>query len=842
MAGTNVTIASAGVRIVPDTKDVLKNLRADLERIERQVELRIPVVLDTVGVAQEARRAVSVIESSVGSVDLDTEVDSRGASREVSRLVRRLSGETIRLDVDVRGVGALARTGGIAMLTGALAGATQQVAALVGALGQLSGAVGLLPAAGAAGAAAIGTLVVGMRGFGDALSSMDDPAAFAEALENLAPSAQDAARSIQALAPAFRSLRLDVQQQLFAGMGDAINAVGSTYLPVLRSGMTGIASEMNSLGRAFTAFALDAQTVADTGTVFDNTREALSRLTGAVGPFMGALRDVGTVGSTFLPQLSDGLASAATRLGDFVARARETGQLAEWIQTGIDATKNLGGTLANVGSIFGSIFSAANANGTNLLSVLNSATGAAADFLRSAEGSRVLQDIFGGLQAAASGLGPVFRELGAALSSSIGPAIAQLGPQIGNAFRALAPAIQPLGQALAALAPVVGTIAQALGGALASAVQALAPIITAIAPPLTQIASILGQTLVTAINAAAPLLAWLGQIVGQFLATATPIIQQLAVSIGQYLAQAFAVWTPLLQAVIPPLMQLLQAILPLVPPILDLATTIASLLIPVIQALLPVVSGVFSAITGVVSGAVETIRGLIDIVVGVLTGDWSRAWDGAKSVVSGVWGAIKSVVSGAIGTVKSVVSAGLSAVAGFFRDAWNAAKDAVASGITNIVNFVRELPGKILSALGNVGNLLVQSGKSLIEGFISGIRSMINRAVDAAKSLLGSIRNLFPFSPAKEGPFSGRGYTTHSGRALIEDFAGGMMSAEPLATRAASRVLGRVAGVFGPATLSGVPAAAASGTVINVYAAQDWSPESVASAIDRRLAMMRGVM
>ncbi|MCL7660572.1 hypothetical protein M8360_34925, partial [Klebsiella pneumoniae] len=70
---------------------------------------------------------------------------------------------------------------------------------------------------------------------------------------------------------------------------------------------------------------------------------------------------------------------------------------------------------------------------------------------------------------------------------------------------------------------------------------------------------------------------------------------------------------------------------------------------------------------------------------------------------------------------------------------------------------------------------------------------------------LTRIRNFFPFSPAKEGPFSGKGYTLYSGRALTSDFAKGMSMAEAdvvrqaeAITRAAAFDIPDVPGMSGP--------------------------------------------
>src|SRR5699024_10503556 len=106
----------------------------------------------------------------------------------------------------------------------------------------------------------------------------------------------------------------------------------------------------------------------------------------------------------------------------------------------------------------------------------------------------------------------------------------------------------------------------------------------------------------------------------------------------------------------------------------------------------------------------------------------------------------------------------------------------------SLLNYVRGLPARIVQTLGNLGSRLRGSGRSLIQGFINGIKSMFGNVSNAARNIVNKVRDFFPFSPAKEGPFSGRGYTTYSGKALVGDFAGAMESQTGDARRAADKV------------------------------------------------------
>lgn len=156
---------------------------------------------------------------------------------------------------------------------------------------------------------------------------------------------------------------------------------------------------------------------------------------------------------------------------------------------------------------------------------------------------------------------------------------------------------------------------------------------------------------------------------------------------------------------------------------------------------------------------------------------------------------VKSKFAAVVSFVKSVPNKIVTPVVnGFTRmktkatNTVNSFKNSVKNKFFDVVWEVQKLPGKIVSALGNLGSRLRGSGRSLIQGFINGIKSMFGSVKNAAKNIVSKVRNFFPFSPAKEGPFSGRGYTSYSGKALVGDFAGAMTSKTGEARRAADKV------------------------------------------------------
>lgn len=95
--------------------------------------------------------------------------------------------------------------------------------------------------------------------------------------------------------------------------------------------------------------------------------------------------------------------------------------------------------------------------------------------------------------------------------------------------------------------------------------------------------------------------------------------------------------------------------------------------------------------------------------------------------------------------------------------------------LQGITGTLQSLPGRIQSLFSNAGSWLLSSGRSIMDGLAQGIRNGISAAVDAASNAMEAISKLFPHSPAKEGPFSGHGWTLYSGQSIIDGLAEGML-------------------------------------------------------------------
>lgn len=157
-------------------------------------------------------------------------------------------------------------------------------------------------------------------------------------------------------------------------------------------------------------------------------------------------------------------------------------------------------------------------------------------------------------------------------------------------------------------------------------------------------------------------------------------------------------------------------------------------------------STVWNSIKSVITSTFNAIKGTIENILNGISTTWSNIWNGIKSTVSTIWNRIKSVVSGAINSVKGTIqsiletiqnvwSNGWDTVKNTLSNAWENIKTGVSKGIDNVVSFVKDLPGKILNALGDVGSLLLDAGKSIINGFLDGLKS----AWDGVTEWIGGI-------------------------------------------------------------------------------------------------------
>lgn len=117
-------------------------------------------------------------------------------------------------------------------------------------------------------------------------------------------------------------------------------------------------------------------------------------------------------------------------------------------------------------------------------------------------------------------------------------------------------------------------------------------------------------------------------------------------------------------------------------------------------------------------------------------------------------------------------------IVGFFSNLWSGIKGTFTNGIQGIKDFI-------------TGTLtwFRESGSKIMSTFTEGIKSAISAPVEAVKSGLAKVRQLLPFSDAKEGPLS---TLTLSGRRVFETITSGMIQTQNLPAEVTDKAFGNM--------------------------------------------------
>lgn len=229
-----------------------------------------------------------------------------------------------------------------------------------------------------------------------------------------------------------------------------------------------------------------------------------------------------------------------------------------------------------------------------------------------------------------------------------------------------------------------------------------------------------------------------------------PVIADLAEKEGPALTKAFA-------DVLPELTELAKELLPLLPGLLRSAAESLPAIINGIAILAPLLVEGAEGFNGVVTA--------VGVFFALISGSTAPEELYEKMIN----------LPGPVGDAARSFSAAGSEMGRAMGEAANA----VRTKIDEAVAFVQSLPARAVIALAGLGGTLYNSGRSLMQGFVDGIEDMFTPITNAVSTALRLVKDYFPHSPAKRGPFSGSGWTDvgKSGKATFQEWADGFSSA-----------------------------------------------------------------
>lgn len=647
------------------------------------------------------------------------------------------------------------------------ASAASQLLGLVAALSSVGGAAFAIPSALAVGVAAVGALRVATAGLGEALkaAATGDAAAFAKAIEGLAPQAQRVAAEFRAVKPALDDIRVAAQDAFAAPIVGQIQETAAVLAGPLRSGLAGIAAEYGRAARQALVFARDSTTVSALSRVLTTARDAVANLTASLGPLLAGVRDLAVVALPTIGQLSLSAGGAATQFGEWLSAMAQSGAAVAAIQTAFGVLSQLGQIIGDIGGILSDVISAASPSG-GLLSSLAALTGGMREFFASADGGAALAGIFEALTIVASGLSPLLVGVFRAIGDTLVPALIPLAQALAPSLKALVPALAPLGQVIAALAvaiapllPVIADLISMLIGPLAQALTALEPLLT---PVLTALGSVLLQIgrSITAVLAPiagllADLFAELGPPLGEIVTAVGTALAPALDAVGPLIVQVVQALIPLIPTIVslvPPLVEIVVALTPLIELVAQLATVAIAVVAPLLKAtavllgllaakaLAPLVSAIASALAWLLSPLSGVAAGLGRVAAWLDAIDWAgvgsaigQAFATAWTAVVGFFEAIGMWFAALPGRIAAWLSGLPQLLRTLFTTAAEMALQALGVGIGLILYAVTVLPGQIIGALTTLpmmlGDLFTAAWLFGRQAFLAGVNAVVDVAV-----------------------------------------------------------------------------------------------------------------
>lgn len=330
-----------------------------------------------------------------------------------------------------------------------------------------------------------------------------------------------------------------------------------------------------------------------------------------------------------------------------------------------------------------------------------------------------------------------------AMANAFASALPQMVASIAAALPGIANALMSVGQTLApALMTILPQITKAftdmfakLPGLIATygqpMLEAFGTLFATLAGQIPSLMTSLGQALITGVQVAFSAIsdnsAAVAGFISGFGASLASGIQTLGAtvvaalpSIGQSIATA-------LPTLIPALMSAITSVTT------SLAAALPGIAVAIINQLPAIIGGLA---TGIINGLPTLISAFISVATSIAV-NFPRIFMAVALAVPAIIGNIARPFAGLGG---------------------------------RILGYIGSIPGQIIGMFADAGSWLVNSGAALMNGFKQGILNAVESVKSAVKGALQKVRDFFPFSPAKVGPFSGSGYTSVSGEHLMRDF------------------------------------------------------------------------
>jgi phage-related protein len=588
------------------------------------------------------------------------------------------------------------------------------------------------------------------RAVAEAMSAVADAQAAAaaqtskldEAMAKLAPNARGFVRAVQGLAPAWSSLRLSVQNELFRGLDSTVTALGRTAIPVLQRQLTETAGVWNQMAKNASGAITEMAKSGMLDKILAGATENLRAFEKAPGQLITAWGQLSVAAQPAFNALMQQMAGAITSFTDGIAKSFESGGLEEGITTAFEILSQFGTLLGNVLGVVQQIFKAASDAGGQIVGALGQVFGELEKILAAPEMQATLRNLFASVAQIVNAIVPVIGAVVQAvvplmaaiaqpiaqLATALGPVLQQLATTLGAALlpivQALAPAVVLVGGAIIQLVQSVMPLIQPIADLIVAVINGLAPALGPVVGLITQVVDALVGPLTEVIQALAPVLTDIAQLIAQVFQQLVVAIQPL-IPIGvQLITQVFDALRPILPILADAFGTIAEAAMQLLPPIVGIAAELGRSLAPVIASLAPVVAELARTFAGMLAQALPPLTQALLILFEALEPLWPLIGQLIGQVVSLATGLLVQLMPSFVQLTLALIP--------------------IIPSLAKIVALVLELAVKVLSWLlppllqlaGFLVGLLAGALKTVI-GWVTGLVKIIASLIGWVADRLG---------------------------------------------------------------------------------------------------------
>lgn len=205
-------------------------------------------------------------------------------------------------------------------------------------------------------------------------------------------------------------------------------------------------------------------------------------------------------------------------------------------------------------------------------------------------------------------------------------------------------------------------------------------------------------------------------------------------------------------------------------------------------AALEVAKNIFGAIGGAIGSAMEAAKATVSEKLdnmkaayeshgGGIRGAAAAAVEGVKGLYTAGYTFLDNLTGGKLTEIKNKFTTAMGGIVQGVSQKFTEARTAFSNGLNTIKN-----------AVSGAVTWFFTSGQRIVSTFANGIKSAFSGAVEAVKGGLQKIRNMLPFSDAKEGPLS---TLTLSGQRTMTTYAQGLTQAQNAPAEAMEKSLER---------------------------------------------------